>query len=92
MNEEPREKSVLSPILSQADKSFMYNINNFIQEELRVIESVSSNLDQASVLKEKYQVFKQAFGNVIIFILQFFLNYLIKYDSIIKDNKSCSSV
>ena len=41
----------------------MYNINNFIQEEIKIIEE-TLNSDQNSILKEKYQVLKQAFGKV----------------------------
>ena len=62
------ERSVLSPVFNRTDKSFIFNLNNFIDEELALIES--AHTDNNNLLKEKYIIFKQAFNKVIF---KFFL-------------------
>ena len=52
----------LSPVSNPADKGFVFSVNNFIEEELRLIESNDSNENFLS--RERYLVFRQAFSKV----------------------------
>jgi len=56
---------VISPIFSKNDRSFLYSINNFIEDELRLLQTGDQN--QAIFLKEKFLVYKQAFSKVSMF-------------------------
>ena len=56
------DRTVLSPVFNRNDKSFVYSINNFIEQELDIFESNSINSNVA--LKEKYLIYKQAFSKV----------------------------
>ena len=54
---------ILSPVFNKNDKSFVHNLNNFIEEELELLENGPKNNNV--LLKEKYLIYKQAFGKVI---------------------------
>ncbi len=56
---------VISPIFSKNDRSFLYSLNNFIEDELRLLQTGDQN--QAIFLKEKFLVYKQAFSKVSMF-------------------------
>ncbi len=56
---------VISPIFSKNDRSFLYSLNNFIEDELRLLQTGDQN--QGIFLKEKFLVYKQAFSKVSMF-------------------------
>jgi len=56
---------VLSPIFSKNERSFLYSLNNFIEDELRLLQTDDQN--QAIFLKEKFLVYKQAFSKVSMY-------------------------
>jgi len=56
----------LSPVSNPADKGFVYSLNNFIEEELKIIDSSEKNENFLS--KERYLVFRQAFSKVISYV------------------------
>jgi hypothetical protein len=92
------DRPVLSPVFNKNDKSFVSNLNNFIDEELLLIDS--SNKNNNIILKEKYLIFKQAFNKVItmmnffiflfyhLIIFLFFIYFIIKIISYVQVYKS----
>ena len=61
-----RSSSNLSPISNPSDRSFVYNINNFIEDELRLIDSNENSENFLS--RERYLVFRHAFSKVISYV------------------------
>lgn len=57
---------ILSPVFNKNDKSFVHNLNNFIEEELELLENGPKNNNV--LLKEKYLIYKQAFGKVVSYV------------------------
>lgn len=55
---------ILSPVFNKNDKSFVQNLNNFIEEEIELLESGPKNNNL--LLREKYLIYKQAFAKVIV--------------------------
>ena len=64
--ESSRSSMNLSPVSNPADKGFVYSLNNFIEEELKIIDSSEKNENFLS--KERYLVFRQAFSKVISYV------------------------
>lgn len=64
--ESSRSSKNLSPVSNPADKGFVYSLNNFIEEELQIIDSSEKNENFLS--KERYLVFRQAFSKVISYV------------------------
>ena len=69
---EDRTTGVLSPVFNRNDKSFIYNINNFIENELLLLKT-DYHKQHVFLLKEKFLVFKQAFSKVFKKMKFFFL-------------------
>ena len=61
-----RSSIILSPILNPSEKGFAFSINNFIEEELRLIDSNDKN--EIFLSRERYLVFRQAFAKVRIIL------------------------
>ncbi len=76
-SEETRRSSVLSPVFNKNDKSFVHSINNFIEEELSLLESSSQYSNVG--LREKYLIYKAAFNRVV--------NYVQVYKSLLTNIK-----
>ncbi len=64
---------VLSPMFSKNDKSFLFSINTFIEDELNSLQTVDQ--DQFYFGKEKFLIYKQAFSKVNTFCFKFFKLY-----------------
>ena len=76
-SEDTRRSSVLSPVFNKNDKSFVHSINNFIEEELSLLESSSQYSNVG--LREKYLIYKAAFNRVV--------NYVQVYKSLLTNIK-----
>jgi hypothetical protein len=63
-----RSSISLSPVLNPGQKGFAFSINNFIEEELRLIDSNDKNENFLS--RERYLVFREAFAKVKTFFYQ----------------------
>lgn len=60
-SDESGRSAVLSPLFNKNDKSFVHSINNFIEQELSVLDA---NVGP----REKYLVHKAAFNKVVNYV------------------------